>query len=335
MEINSLINLAGGGKSLLSKRIERCWNAAERVNQITGENTRFLFLEVVYNWFRYGCSDEDFLTMEFYRKNSREKKRWITSRKNNNIVRKIYPKEVVEIFDKKPLFIKKFSKYLRHASIYSGDCSIDDVKAFIDKFDSVIVKPEGGACGHGVHKISCTNPSQVNELLCEIRNGNNYMIEQIIVQNKGMSALNPDSVNTIRVETIIDQHGVPHINNMLAMLGTTSAIINNAHAGGIMCHIDKETGIIDGKGVNPEGNRIMIHPASKIVLLGYQLPNWDGIVEYAKQLALVVPEARYIGWDIVILEDGYDVIEGNVHPGVCTQACDGKGRWDFIKSKLL
>ena len=316
------------------EKIRRCVDAAEKVNAITGECKDLLFLDIIYNWYRYGCSDEDYFTLEFYRKNSREKKRWITSRKNNNIVWKTYPKEVIEIFDKKPLFIKKFAKYLRHASIYSGDCSIDEIKEFIEKYGSVIVKPEGGACGHGVHKVSWDQPSQVEELLREIKKGHNYMIEQIIVQNKGMSALNPDSVNTIRVETIIDQNGVPHINNMLAMLGTTSAIINNAHAGGIMCHIDQETGIIDSKGVNPEGKRIMIHPASKNVLLVYKLPNWDGIAEYAKQLALVVPEARYIGWDIVILEDGYDVIEGNVHPGVCTQACDGKGRWEFIKSKL-
>lgn len=315
-------------------RVDRCYEAAKRVHEITGENTNKLFLEVVYNWFRYGCSDEDFFTLEFYRKNSREKKRWITSRKNNNIVWKTYPKDVVEIFDKKPVFVKKFAKFLNHESIYSAEVSEEEINAFIKKHGAVIVKPEGSACGQGVYKIKEEEIGKIENLLQDIKQGGLYVIEELIVQHSGMSALNPHCVNTIRVETIVDRNGVPHINNMLAMLGTTSAVINNAHAGGIMCHIDQETGIIDSRGVNPEGKRILVHPASKHVLLGYQLPNWGGIVEYAKQLALVVPEARYIGWDIVITENGYDVIEGNVHPGVCTQACDGIGRWNFIKSKL-
>lgn len=324
-------------KSLGTKmpsKVIRCVEAAEKVNKITGECKDLLFIDIVWNWFRYGCSDEDYFTLEFFRKNGREKRRWITSRKNNNIVWKTYPKEIVEIFNRKPVFVKKFAKYLKHASIYSADVTVEEIRTFIQKYNSVIIKPEGGACGQGVRRICKDDNKAIDELIGSIQHGNHYMIEQIIVQNSGMSALNPDSVNTIRVETIVDRNGVPHINNMLAMLGTTSAVINNAHAGGIMCHIDPETGIIDGKGVNPEGKRILIHPATKHVLLGYQLPNWNGIHEYVKELALVVPDARYIGWDIVILEDGYDVIEGNVHPGVCTQACDGIGRWNFINSKL-
>ena len=320
--------------SLLKQRIDRCWQAADRVHNITGENTTKLFCEVVYDWYRYGASDEDFFTLEFYRKNHREKCRWITSRKNNNIVKDLYSKEVIAIFDQKSLFVKKFRDYIRRESVYSGDLTSSELIDFIEKHGKVIVKPDGSACGQGVYKIESGEKILIDELISNIQKGNGYVIEQLIVQHSGMSALNPDSVNTIRIETIVDQNGNVYINNMLAMLGTTTAIINNAHAGGIMCHIDSETGIIDSKGVNPEGKRIMIHPATNNVLLGYQLPNWGGIQEYAKKLALVVPEARYIGWDVVICEDGYDVIEGNIHPGVCTQACDGKGRWEFIKSKL-
>ena len=330
--ISKLYKMGGGNQ--LRQRMQRCWDSARKVHHITGESTTKLFIEVVYSWFRYGASDEDFVTLEFFRKNSREKNRWLTSRKNNNIAWKSYSKEVIELFDKKPLFVKKFSNFIKHASIFTAETNVDDVKDFIQKYGSVIVKPAGGACGQGVSKISWENRQEVEKFIKQIADGNHYVIEQIIKQHTGMSALNPHSVNTIRVETIVDKNGVPHINNMLAMLGTTTAIINNAHAGGIMCHIDPETGIIDGKGVNPQGKRILIHPASGIVLLGYQLPNWKGIHEYAKSLALVAPEARYIGWDIVILDDGYDVIEGNIHPGVCTQACDGTGRWSFIKDKL-
>lgn len=59
------------GINLLRERFNRCWAAAKRVHLLTGENTTKLFVEVVYFWFRYGASDEDFFTLEYYRKNSR------------------------------------------------------------------------------------------------------------------------------------------------------------------------------------------------------------------------------------------------------------------------
>ena len=70
---------------------------------------------------------------------------------------------------------------------------------------------------------------------------------------------------------------------------------------------------------------------TRIIIPGFQIPNWSGVLDYARTLALVVLSARYIGWDIVILEDGYDVIEGNLHPGQDFQGCDGIGRWNEIK----
>ena len=76
------------------------------------------------------------------------------------------------------------------------------------------------------------------------------------------------------------------------------------------------------------------HPVSKVVIPGYQIPNWDGVIDYAKKLANVMPEGRYIGWDIVILANDYDVIEGNLHPGQDFQACDGIGRWEQIKELI-
>lgn len=83
-----------------------------------------------------------------------------------------------------------------------------------------------------------------------------------------------------------------------------------------------------------KGNKHLKHPVSGVVLPGFQIPLWDGVIAYAKELSKVVPSGRYIGWDIVILNDGYDVIEGNIHPGQDFQACDGIGRWNEIKSLL-
>lgn len=146
-----------------------------------------------------------------------------------------------------------------------------------------------------------------------------------------MAKLNPTSVNTIRVMTMIDANNQIHIIDTVAKAGMSTSCVSNTLSGGVCCHIDNRTGIIDGQGYTMFGERIFIHPISGVVIPGFQLPNWGGVCDFAKKLAAVVPGGRYIGWDIVILENGYEVIEGNIHPGQDFQAGTGIGRWKDIK----
>jgi hypothetical protein len=159
-------------------------------------------------------------------------------------------------------------------------------------------------------------------------------MEEIIVQHSEMARMNPSSVNTIRVITMLDRKRDVHIIYQCAKFGASMQCISNTLGGGVCCHIDKETGILDTLGKNMHGESIFRHPISGFVIPGFQIPNWDGVLEYAKKLANVVPSARYIGWDIVILENGYDVIEGNLHPCQDFQGCDGVGRWKLIKDLI-
>lgn len=326
-------NFIGG--ALLNKRIRRCWSSASIVNKITGENKYFLFVEVLYNWFRYGASDEDFLTMEFYRKNSREKKRWLTSKLNNRYLYKtVYDDLARETFDNKEIFDKTFKDLLKHDFLILSESTDDDIRNFIAKYGTVIVKPANGACGVGVFKISSDDKDKLNDLISRVRKGEKLIMEEVIIQHEDMARMNPASVNTLRIITMIDRQGYVHIINHCAKFGASSQCISNTMGGGFCCHINKETGIIDSQGKDIHGGYIFKHPISDVVIPGYQIPMWSGVLNYARKLAKVVPSARYIGWDIVITKDGYDVIEGNLHPGQDFQGCDGIGRWSDIKSLI-
>lgn len=331
----ALEKLMGGGNSLLSKRINRCWKSACVVNGITGENKLKLFAEVVWNWFAYGASDEDFLTMEFYRKNRREKKRWLTSAKNNRYLYKtVYTAEAIQTFDHKEYFDKRFKHLMKHDFLICKESSAEEIRAFIEKYGEVIVKPAGGACGVGIFKLKHDDKTAVENVLAKIATGENLIMEQLIVQHPDMAKMNPSSVNTIRVITMVDRKGEVHIITTCAKFGGSEACISNTFGGGFCCHINQETGIIDAMGHDIHGGKVFRHPVSGFVIPGYQIPNWDGVIDYANKLAKVMPEGRYIGWDVVILEDGYDVIEGNLHPGQDFQACDGIGRWKQIKELI-
>lgn len=320
---------------MVCNRLDRIVKAAEHVENITDENVDKLIVEIIWNWFRYGCSDEDFLTFEFYRKNRREKKRWLTSAKNNRFLYKnVYDDFARQCFDWKEYFDKKFKDYMRHDFLILKEAQENEIHSFLEKYKEVIIKPAGGACGAGIFKINQEDKEAIDNLLTRIKNGENLIMEQVIVQHEDMSKMNPSSVNTIRVITMVDPKGEVHIINTLAKFGGSAACISNTAGGGCCCHIDTETGILDRPGKDIHGNSYFRHPVTGIIIPGYQIPNWEGVCEYAKNLAKVVPTGRYIGWDIVILPDGYDVIEGNLHPGQDFQGCDGIGRWNEIKNLI-
>ncbi len=131
--------------SSIKSKMNRIMASAEIVHNETGENKYFLCLDLLYNWFRFGCSDEDYLTMEFYRKNSREKMRWMTSKKNNRwLVKRAYDSYALKTFDNKDCFDKVFKDYMKHDFIIAQESSLDEILAFIEKYGQVIVKPVEG-----------------------------------------------------------------------------------------------------------------------------------------------------------------------------------------------
>lgn len=294
-----------------------------------------LYYDILRARLLYGASEEDYMAMEFYRKSHKEQSGYNTFRRNFvEFFNAFYEKSSVELFDDKSKFINVFANYIIHDVLFTGEKSAEEIEQFIAKHETIVVKPILGCEGVGVYKLNMNDIAKKEELFALINNGSHFVLEECIVQHPKTAELNPSSVNTVRVETIIDAEGEVHITNSVCIMGTTSSIVNNTHSGGIMCHIEPDTGIFDSFGRNPKGELYFRHPATNIVLPGYQLPNWEGVLEYAKSLAKVVPSARKIGWDIVILENGYDIIEGNVRPGHCTQACDGRPRYKLEKSLI-
>ncbi len=55
----------------------------------------------------------------------------------------------------------------------------------------------------------------------------------------------------------------------------------------------------------------MKHPVTGEVIVGFQIPFWNQIIELVKELAYVVPQVRYVGWNIAITEKRPILIEGN------------------------
>lgn len=311
--------------------VKQAPDLAKAINRPVGWTRRHLFMDNL----KYGAVAEDYLAFEFHRKSASEKATFLTTGKNwYYFTPKMVSREAMAIFNNKGEFGKHFSHLMKRDWIIAGSMNIDDWKNFIHNHHKVIAKPSDGSEGVGIFMVSEDNPLTVSKLEKLTEGGAQFVLEQLIVQHPDMVRLNPASVNTVRVETTIDASGKTHITNTICIIGTGGDVINNAHNGGVMCHVDPLTGVLSSWARNPKGKNLFRHPDTGLVFPGYQIPMWQEVLNFAEELAKVVPQARYIGWDIAITEKGPVVIEGNTYPGHCTQACDMTGRWPMLKSLM-
>lgn len=289
------------------------------------------YLDLLWCLLKYGAMPEDYISLQFFKLPNAERKFYVTHRNKKLFYQEFYDDDARKTLDSKYLFSKRFSKYVTRKWLYTEDASADQIRSFITELGRVIVKPKTSTWGIGV---GIKTVADIDSILADVAKGNHYMIEEVIVNHPDVAKVNPDSVNTLRVETCLDAKGEFHLLQVLFMVGSTKTIVSNCHSGGMMCHIDMKTGCIDNAGYNPKGIWYEVHPASGITLRGYKLPFMDKLEDYIKSVCQVMPNARYVGWDVVITPNGFELIEGNYCPGQCTQVCDGVPKYELLKSYM-
>ena len=77
----------------------------------------------------------------------------------------------------------------------------------------------------------------------------------------------------------------------------------------------RPTGIVSTMDVDHDHVQYIKHPYSGTIIPGFQIPFWDEAKKMVLQAALVLPNVRFIGWDVAIAKDRPLLIEGNSNPG--------------------
>ena len=140
------------------------------------------------------------------------------------------------------------------------------------------------------------------------------VIEEVVIQHPDMNRINPGSVNTIRVYTVLSD-GVSNMVYACIRMGNSDRPVDNINAGGMYSPIDLETGKIACAACDKQRIVYERHPRSGCLLKGYQIPYWDKVMDICREAAHKVPQMGYIGWDVAITKDGPLFIEANNMPG--------------------
>lgn len=139
-----------------------------------------------------------------------------------------------------------------------------------------------------------------------------YLIQERIQQHPKMSALHPDSVNTLRLMTF-NQGGTVEAFSAAVRIGTRGSRVDNWAAGGLVVGVDLASGRLGEEGFFKPGHgtRVLHHPDTQVRFAGFELPHYHEAVELACRLHRQLYGIHSIGWDIAITPSGPSFIEGN------------------------
>lgn len=254
--------------------------------------------------------------------------------------------EAAQYLNNKVVFVDKLTGLIELpktlATIHDGTfiSRIEDFQdstslvAFLENKPEIklVIKPIDGAEGRGVSVISCENgvikrnsdqisKEDFQDYLADL---DEYFISEFIQQGQFAQALFPDSLNTIRILTMIDPNTQKaFIGGMVFRVGTRlSAPTDNFRRRGLSLAIDPFTGHLGKAATLPDRGKVHWferHPNTGKQLTGQKIPHWQTIQTKILAVANYVfenHEVKYVGWDVVLTDEGMSLLEGNSRPGV-------------------
>lgn len=178
--------------------------------------------------------------------------------------------------------------------------------------DSAIIKPTLASHGAGVHKlmikdgITNIDGKTLRQLIEEEYTTGDFVIQECIEQHERLSALNPSSLNTIRIVTFRMEMEILMLFASIR-IGRAGSEIDNLGAGGLSVDVSKD-GLLGkyGYALGKENRREKTD--SGVVLDGYQLPSFGKAVALVNKLHYRLPFFDMVGWDVSIDKEGEPVI---------------------------
>ena len=238
----------------------------------------------------------------------------------------------LELNDKYNFYLLTSDYFKRSIILLDKKFRYIDFEKFVIEKRHVIVKPVYLGTGDGIFIANVTNEVEAKSLYDRIITTlGDCIVEELIHQSAIMAEFNMSSVNTMRVSTFRNKKGV-FVHCPTIRTGRAGFVVDNAGCGGITAVVDAVAGTITTDGYDEAGHVYEYHPNSGVKYKGWQVPEWQNLIETAKKIHNdIFPNHPYIGWDFAHTDNGWVLIEGNWGQYIGKQVCMKKGlRKEFI-----
>lgn len=241
------------------------------------------------------------------------------------------------------MLLEKWNTYTLYKDLYKRDVCIirkDErgcfsktdltvFEEFVKKHKVFIIKPLSLDSGVGVKKMTTLKDEGILQL-AQRCSEEDFIAEELIVQNDSLAKFNPSSVNTLRTNTVYYNDGDIEIFRPIMRFGIGDAIVDNAHFGGMFAVVDAKSGLMTHAG-DLDRHTYTHHPYTNTQIVGETIPKWEEACELSREAARRLPNHTFIGWDLALTDDGWVLVEGNSKPGLLDSALTGIGPREELK----
>lgn len=255
----------------------------------------------------------DYQDWDFHLLKHRERVTYMTHPKSNHIAQLVNQKDYRYKFADKSEFNRGFAPYIGREWLDVREADAAKLEAFVTRHGFVMVKVTDSDGGQGIERRSASDIKDYEALREDLLKNRQFLVEQVIPQHEKMAGLNPTSVNSLRMISYFDGSDV-HILARVLKMGNGDVIDNFAHGG--MYTMLSEQGVALHAAFDVSGDAYEVHPRSGVRIVGFEVPLYDEVLALVDEVARVVPQIPYVGWDVAISPDRPVVIEGNYNTGV-------------------
>jgi len=196
--------------------------------------------------------------------------------------------------------------------------------------DALVFRPHWSGGGEGIFFLrraklgwSVNGIDATTADVCDLIAGlDRYVVTALVQQASYAHTIFPLAANTLRILTLWDEEAGPFVAGVVHRFGASRSLpIDNWHQGrgGLCASIDVGSATLGPSATLDAQNRLQwmsSHPETGSRIEGVCVPHLQHALDGVLRAARRFPEAPCIGWDAMITDTGYSILEANSPPGL-------------------
>lgn len=300
-------------RRLCSASLPRMKLHVDQIHKECGRSSLSIGLDMVWCMLRYGVGYLDYHVFGFGKNRGKCRKTFMTMSHNNGLTRLVCRRELYPLLNDKARFLEFYGDFLGRQWLDLRQCREEQLEALLQRCPVVFAKVPDSFGGQGVERIQA-GQEPVHQLWQRLVQGGQVLVEEGIQQHPELNRLNPASVNTLRITTLM-ANGQARFLYGLIRVGSGESHVDNISSGGMYTLIGPQ-GLLEFPAFcDKTGQYYQRHPVTQTPFPGFRIPFYQEAVELCLQAAAREPGLGYIGWDVAITPTGPVLVEGNLLPG--------------------
>lgn len=283
----------------------------KKAQKSSGKSKIFCTYDMARSFIKFGAGYYDYNIFGFSELTDAQRNTYLTRFRAKKLNMQMNDQGIVDLFEHKALFNKLFKEYLGRDFLDLSMASKEDIKAFFNNHEEFFAKPNDLSCGIGMELLKKEDFSSADEFADYVTSKDFGLLEEVLHNHPDLAKVYDHALDTMRMITLIGDDGEPHLIYAVQKFGINGRVVDNY---GVHGPVDLETGEFlypAHYGDTQAHGAITHHPNTNEKILGFHTPLFKEAKEMVLKAARVVPELRYVGWDVAVTPDGPAIIEGN------------------------